>query len=168
MKKTSKRLVTRRTVLSGAAADRPVGRGARASPRRGEGRPDRAAVRHLYPARPGDAHGRRNGHRAHQCARRRQGPRWRQAQARRHRLRRHHRKGQERRAAHGGAGNRSRRGDRLLSELLYAGDDRGDRARAAADADAVLFGPDHRPRLQVHFPDRGDRQPAIGTRPARN
>ena len=46
------------------------------------------------------------------------------------RLRRHHGKGQERRAAHGGAGNRSRRRDRLLSELLYARRDRGDRARA--------------------------------------
>ena len=41
--------------------------------------------------------------------------------------------------------------------LLHAGGHRGHRARATARADAVLFGPAHRSRLQVHLPDRRDR-----------
>ena len=141
--------------------------GARAAAGRGQGRPDRAAVGHLHPPGPGDAHGRRDGHRAHQRARRHQVARRRQDEARRDRLRRHHRKGQERGAAHGGAGDRSGCGDRLLSQLLHAGGDRGHRARRTAGADAVLFGSADRARLQIHLPDRGARQPAIGARPAR-
>ena len=108
---------------------------------RGQGRADRAALGHLRPPRRSDAHGRRDGHRAHQRAGRRQGARRRQAQARRARLRRHHRESQERRAAHGGAGNRPGRGHRLLSELVHARRHRGDGARAPADAHFVLFGP---------------------------
>ena len=141
--------------------------GARAAAGRGQGRPDRAAVGHLHPPGPGDEDGRRDGHRAHQRARRHQVARRRQDEARRDRLRRHHGKGQERGAAHGGAGDRSGCGDRLLSQLLHAGGDRGNGTRATAGADAVLFGPADRSRLQVHLPDRSARQRAIRTRPAR-
>ena len=165
--KISKTSLTRRTVLSGAAAMglSTVARAQAAG--RGQGRPDRAAVGHLHPPRPGDEDGRRDGHRAHQRARRHQVARRRQDEARRDRLRRHHGEGQERGAAHGGAGDRSGCGDRLLSELFHAGGDRGNGTRATAGADAVLFGPADRSRLQVHFPDRSARQRAIRTRLAR-
>ena len=57
--------------------------------------------------------------------------------------------------------------DRLLSQLLHAGSDRGHRACANCRPDTVLFGSADRARLQIHLPDRGAREPAIGTRPAR-
>ena len=46
------------------------------------------------------------------------------------------------------------------SQLLHARRHRGDRARRAAGADAVLLGPDHLARLQVRLPD-------LARRPAR-
>ena len=60
------------------------------------------------------------------------------------RFRRYDREGQERRAAHGGAGDRPGGCDRLVSQLVHARRHRGDRARQPADADPVLFGHDHR------------------------
>src|SRR5882762_10114041 len=69
-------------------------------------------------------------------------------------------------AAHGGAGNRSRRRDRRLSFLLHARRHRSDRARRIAGADAVLFRSSDRTRLQIHLPHRGTSEPAIRARPA--
>ena len=162
--KISKTSLTRRTVLSGAAAMGLSTMARAQAAGRGQGRPDRAAVGNLHPSRPGDEDGRRDGHRAHQRAGRHQVARRRQDEARRDRLRRHHGEGQERRAAHGGAGDRSGCGDRLLSELIHARGDRSDGTRATAGADAVLFGPADRPRLQVHLPDRSARERAISAR----
>ena len=52
------------------------------------------------------------------------------------------------------------RRDRLLAFDVHAGRDRGQRARRAAVAYAVLFRRDHRPRLQIRLPDLADRQRA--------
>ena len=157
-KTTSKTSVTRRTVLSGAAA---VGLSTMAraqSPGRGQGRPDRAAVRHLYPSGPVMREGAEMGGRSHQCARRRQVARRRQAQAGRPRFRRHHRESQERGAAHGRAGDRSGGGDRRLSEFVHARGHRSHGAGQSAGSHPLLFRSDHRSRLQICLPDLRDRR----------
>ena len=111
-----------------------------------------AAVRPLgAPGHPG-ADGRRAGDRRRQQCRRHQVYGRRQAEAGRVRHRGQRGEGQGRRAAHGGAGARPGRRLRLLAVQLHPRRDRGDRARRAAVAHAVLFRPDHRARLQIRLP----------------
>ena len=138
----------------------------RAGAERGEGRADRADVGTLgAPGRP-DAEGREPRDRAHQRARRHQGAERRQDEAAHLRCRRQRREGEERRAAHGGAGARPRRRDRRVALELHARRHRGDRARRTAGAHPLLFGPDHGARLQVRVPDLARRRRAGGQRDA--
>ena len=144
---------------------------ARAEPARGEDRAAGAAVRPLGASGHPEADGRRAGDRRREQGRRHQGARRRQDEAGPLRHRRHRGEGQERRSAPGGAGARRGRRHGVLAVQLHAGGDRGDRARGAAVAHAVLLRPDHRTRLQVRLPvvpDRrgpGHRAAAAGRRP---
>ena len=117
-------------------------------------------------ARDRDARRRRDGGGSHQRAGRHQVARRRQAEAGRARFRRHDREGQERRAAHGRAGNRSGGRERRLSEFIHAGGHRSDGARQSSGAHPLLLRSDHRSRLQIRVPDLGNRRLAGQAGPA--
>ena len=110
----------------------------------------------------------RDRHQRNQRGGRHQGARRREARAGRDRRRRLGREGKERRAASGGAGaGRGRRHGRVALHV-HARRDRSDRARANPVADPVLFGHDHRSRLQIRVPELPDGWRAINQRGADN
>jgi len=138
---------------------RPVARG-------GESRPDRAALRHLYPAGPGDEMGAEMGI-EHINAKGGIKSLGEPSSNSSSSIAATRRESQECRAAHGGPGNElvAATGS-YLSSFTLATTEVTERAQLPM-LTLSYSGPDHRSRLQIHLPDRGDREPAIGARPSR-